>query len=392
MSFSVRRIVPVAAALGAGALLVWALQPTPVSVETAPATRGPMRVTVDEEGQTRAHDRFVVGAPVSGRLARIALREGDPVECDQVVAWIHLLPLDPREQAEVIARVQAAQAALRETDKMVERARASHLQARRERERVERLARDGLVPVQTLEQAKIAEITAAKELEAARFRAQAAASEVQIAEAGLMALPSTRGGSSLIEIRSPVQGRILRVLEKSERVVAAGAPLLELGDPTQLEVVVDVLSTDAVRIPAGAAVLLENWGGPSPLRARVRHVEPSAYTKVSALGVEEQRVNVIADLLDPPGPLGDGYRVEARIVIWEAEDVLKVPSGAVFREGESWSVYVLDQGRARRRPVEAGHRNPSEVEIRAGLTAGEPVILHPPNSLRDGMRVKASES
>jgi HlyD family secretion protein len=192
----------------------------------------------------------------------------------------------------------------------------------------------------------------------------------------------------LIELRSPVDGKVLRVVEESERVVQGGTPILSVGEPGRLEIVTDVLSTDAVNIRPGALVLLEGWGGDHPIRARVRLVEPAGFTKISALGVEEQRVNVISDFVDPPGPLGDGYRVECKIVTWTGQDVLKVPLGAVFRRGQGWGAFVVDAGRAKLRDIKIGHRNESEVEILSGLTEGQKVILHPSNALRDGTRVR----
>jgi HlyD family secretion protein len=192
----------------------------------------------------------------------------------------------------------------------------------------------------------------------------------------------------LIQLRAPVAGRVLRVIEKSERVVPAGAPLLTLGDPKQLEIVADVLSTDAVKIQPGMPVLLEGWGGDHPIRARVRLVEPGGFTKVSALGIEEKRVNVISDFVDPLGPLGDGYRVETRTVIWSAEKVLKVPQSALFRQGQSWSVFVIEDARAKRREVEIDQRNESEAQVLRGLANGEEVILHPSNQVSDGVRIR----
>ncbi len=375
--------------LVAAGLVVIALLPSPEKVEVARAGRGPMRVTVDEEGEARAHDRFIVAAPVAGRLTRVELHDGDRVRLGQVVASINPLPLDPREREEIIARVQAADNLRREADERVSHARADYEQAQRERQRAEKLAKDGLISIQVLEQAQNAEITSASELEAAKFKASAAASDVQVAKAGLLAIDAQRSDASrIVRLRSPVGGRVLRVIEKSERVVTAGTPLIMLGDPAKLEVVVDLLSTDAVNVKAGMPVLLGGWRGEQEIRARVRVVESSAFTKVSALGVEEQRVNIVADFLDPPGPLGDGYRVEARIVIWQGENALKVPSSALFRRGDGWSVFAVEQGVARRRDVEIGHRSQFEVEILGGIEEGAALILHPNNQLEDGARVE----
>ena len=379
-------------ALGAAivTLLVVALLPSPLTVEAVRASRGPLRVTIDEEGETRAHDRFMVAAPVAGRLERVEFEDGDAVTRGQVVAVIHPLPLDVRSKAEAIARVDSAEAGKREAAAQVQHAQADQDQARRERERAEKLVKEGLVSVESFERAKTAETTAAHELEAARFRNEAAAYEVEVARAALIAAGlGAEEPARLVQLRSPVRGSVLKVLEKSERVVPAGTPILSVGDAAKLEIVVDVLSTDAVKLSPGMPVLLENWGGEQPLRACVRLVEPSGFTKISALGIEEQRVNVIADFVDPPGRLGDGYRVEARVVIWEAESVLKIPSGALFRRGQDWNVFALEDGRAQARQVEIGHRNALEAEVLHGIEEGNGVIVHPSNEIASGMRVKA---
>ena len=374
------------AAVAAGVLL---LRPAVLPVETGQVTQGPLRVTVDEEGETRAHDRFVVAAPVAGRLARVDLHDGDPVIAGQVVATIHPLPLDPRERRQLIARVEAAAAGQREAEARFARARADAEQARRERERHEQLATGGIIDRQTLERVRTTEVTTARELEASRYAVRAAAARVAAERAGLVALEPA-GPGRLVQLRSPVQGRVLRVLEKSERTAAAGTPLLEIGNPAGLEVVVDILSADAVKVRPGDAVILENWGGDRPLRARVRTVEPAGFTKVSALGVEEQRVNVVADFVDPPDGLGSGYRVEARIVVWEGANVLQVPTSALFRHGQGWALFTVAGGRARLRQVQVGQQGSAAAEILGGIIEGTTVILHPGNVLRDGDRVEVS--
>jgi HlyD family secretion protein len=392
MSVTRKRIIISVAGLGLILLVGFALRPSSLKVDVAPAERGPLLVTVDEEGETRAHDRFMVSAPVTGRLLRIGLDDGDPIGLGQALAVIDPAPLGPRERAEVTGRVDAAAALRREAEARLEHARADYDLARRDRQRAEQLAKGGIIPVQQVEQAQNAEVSSAHELEAAKFRLQAAAYEVNIAKAGLLAVETAPGDPGdprrLVKLLSPVRGRVLRVTEKSERVVSAGTPLLVLGDPAKLEVVVDLLSTDAVKVSAGAPVLLEGWGGDHPIHAKVRLVEPYGFTKVSALGIEEQRVNVIADFVDSPGPLGDGYRVEARIVIWQSEGVLKVPASALFRHGQGSSIFVVENGRARRRDVEVGQRNPFEAEVRSGIAQGSQVILHPANDIADGVRVQ----
>ncbi len=369
-------------------LAVWTFRPKPIVVETGRVAHGHMQVTIDEDGQTRAHDRFTLAAPVAGRLSRIRLHEGDSVTPQTVIATISPLPIDARELERTRAEIEALEALRKEALQYVERAEADHEQTVRDLQRYTDLQKQDMVSRQTLEQAQTAEKRAAKELAGARFKAQSAEAEVARARAGLISLEATRENSGrIIDLRSPVASRILRILEPNERVVTAGTPVALLSNPNKIEIVIDLLSADAVQVRPGASVILEGWGGPNPLKARVRMVEPYGFTKVSALGIEEQRVNVIADFVDPPGNLGDGYRVEARIVIWESPDVLIVPGSALFREGEHWSAFVVESGRAHRTSVEIGHRNALEAEVLHGLTPGEQVILHPPNDLKDGAPV-----
>jgi len=375
-------------AVTAIALIVLAFRPSPLEVETAHVVRGPLRVTIDQEGETRARDRFTISSPVMGRLLRVELDDGDAVRLNQVVARIDPLPLSQREREEVYARVEASRAALRQATARAARAREDWEQARRDRIRAEHLAKEGVISIQALDLARNTDITSAREFEAAQYSVQVATSELRIARAGLISIETEPGKPRpLIELRSPVSGNVLRVLEKSERVVQAGTPILTLGDPDKIEIVADVLSTDAVKIHPGDPVLLVGWGGDRPIRARVRLVEPYGFTKVSALGVEEQRVNVISDFVDPPGRLGDGYRVECEITIWSGEDVLKAPMSSVFRRGQGWGTFVIENGRASLRDVKIGHRNEADVEILDGLREGEEVILHPSNQVRNGLRV-----
>ena len=375
--------------LGILLVIVYAFLPSPLTVETARVVRGPLRVTIDQEGETRAHDRFVVSSPIIGKLMRVDLDDGDAVRQGDLVARIDPLPLSQREREELYARVEAAEAALRQAKAREVHAREDSDQARRDRDRAEQLAKEGVISAQALEQARNADITAVEEYHAGQYSVQVAASELKVARAGLVSVETDPSKPRpLVELRSPISGRVLRVLEKSERVVPAGTPLLTLGEPEKIEIVADVLSTDAVKIKSGDPVLLVGWGGDHPLRARVRLVEPYGFTKVSALGVEEQRVNVISDFVDPPGTLGDGYRVECRIVIWSGEAVSKSPLGSVFRRGQGWSAYVVESGRARTRDVEVGHRNDTEVEILKGLTEGDTVVVHPSNQVSEGVRIR----
>jgi len=398
MTLMGRRALTVIGLLALVGLAVLAFRPAPVLVETARVERGDVRVTIDEEGETRVRDRFVITAPIAGRVARIDLHAGDRVEQGTVVARMNPLPLDPRSRAEAAARLDAAEAARREAEAQVDRARAASEQARRSADRARRLGAVGTIGKEERELSELNETATQKELEAARFAAQAATFTLEAARAALLA-PGSEGGSAwlracehdsagCLEVRSPVAGVVLRVPQESERVVPLGTPLLELGDPSALEIVVDILSTDAVMVRPGAVVRLDEWGGADALTARVRLVEPSGFTKVSALGVEEQRVNVIADFVTPPGRIADGYRVEAHIVVWEDSDVLKVPTSALFRRQGAWCVFVIDAGRARRRPVEIGQRSGNDAEVRGGLEAGDTVIVHPSDQVDDGVRVR----
>lgn len=384
----VKRTVMIVAAVAVAILIALAFRPKAVQVETSRAVKGPLQVTVDEDGETRAHDRFTLAAPIAGRLSRIELHEGDEVCPDSVIATISPLPLDAREAAEIRARIRASEARKSEAEQQVARWENDHAQAQRDLNRARALVKDRIIARQELEQAESKQVSTAKELEAAKFRVQSAAADVERESAGLISVEGLHNQvSKLVAIRPGACSRILRILEKSERVVPYGTPLVVLSNPNKIEIVVDLLSADAVRVKPGAPVIIENWGGPKPLRARVRTIEPYGFTKVSALGIEEQRANVIADFVDPPNGLGDGYRIDARIVIWESSNVLKIPASALFRVGQEWKVFVIDNGRARLLPVEVGHRNTSEAEIITGLTEGASVILHPTNDLRDDARV-----
>ena len=383
-----RRWLAALLTVAAVALMFFLLRTSPMTVETARVARGSLRVTVDEDGETRAHDRFVVAAPVAGRLLRIELEEGDSVSENAVVAKLEPLPLNQQQREEVLARIETAEATKRQADARLAHVREDYEQSRRDFARAEVLAKQNVLSTQMLEQARNAETTNREELEAAKFSELAAASEVKVARAGLVGMDAGNAPHKIISLQSPVAGRVLRVVEKSERVIPAGAPVLILGDPSRIEVVTDVLTTDAVNVKPGAPVYLEGWGGEHPLRAKVRLIEPAGFTKISALGVEEKRVNVIADFVDSPDGLADGYRVETRIVTWEGQNVLKIPGSATFREGEAWRVFAIDRGRARRKKVQIGHRNQVEVEIAQGLAEGEEVILHPSNQLKDGMRTQ----
>ena len=387
-----QRILLIAIGVAAVAAIVRVLMPAPLEVDGAVVQVGPLQVTVDDQGETRSHDRFVLSAPVAGRLARIELHDGDAVSENQLLAQISPLPLSKRELNEITARVAAARASVREAEQRMQHADEDLKQARRESERVRKLAAEGAVSQQTAEQARNLEVTSASEAAAAQFRARAAAAEVTVAMSALSAARAAdQGEGGLVQIRAPLAGRILRIHDPSERVVVAGTPLLTIGDLANLEIVIELLSSEAVKLAPGMPVLIEGWGGDRPLRAQLRRVEPHAFTKVSALGIEEKRVNVLADFVDPPGALGDGFRVTARIVIWQADKVLKVPASALFRCADAWCVFVVEHDRARLRPIELGHRNLIEAEITRGLSAGERVIRYPSNAVGDGVRVRLTD-
>jgi len=382
-----RRLGWSAAAAVVLALIGLSLRPAPVDVEAAQVGHGPLEVTVDAEGVTRLHDRFQVFAPVTGRVERIMVREGDPVVVGTLLARIAPLPLDPQGAAQARARVAAALAGADEADARAAQAAAALDQTERSTERIRVVAEAGGMSIDAVERAELQLATALREHQAARSRVRLARAEVAAAQTALVAVDPQR--SAVAELRSPGAGRVLRVHERSERVLAAGTPLVDVGDASALEVVVDVLSTDAVRIPAGAAVRLVEWGGEGAVQGRVRLVEPSGFTKVSALGVEEQRVNALIDLMDPPAALGDGYRIEARIVTWDDPQVLKVPNSALFRSGSEWQLFVVANGRAHRRAVRVGHRGAAEAQVLDGLRQGETVVLFPSDRLQDGARVRA---
>jgi HlyD family secretion protein len=388
---ALRRGVLALALLAVTVAVILALRPRPVPVDVAAAVRGPLEVAIEETGVTRVKDRYVVSAPVSGTVARQRLEPGDRVAEGEVVARIAPLAsplLDARTRSEAQARLSAAGAALRQAEAERGRAAAAAALADDERSRARTLAAGGSVAAQALQRAEIEARMRSEELSSAVFAAKVAAEGVRVAGAALEGEGAPRGRH--VDVVAPASGRVLRVLQQSEGVVQAGAPLLEVGNPEALEVVADLLTTDAVRVAPGTPLTIQGWGGDRPLEARVRRVEPSAFTKPSALGVEEQRVNVVAALAAPRADwaaLGDGFRVEARLVLWRGEDVLKVPQGAAFRRGDGWAVFRVDAARVRLTPVQLGHRGDTEVEIAAGVGAGAIVVVHPGDRVADGARV-----
>lgn len=370
------------------ALSIVALLPRPVVIEAGTVRFGPLQVTEEDQAETRSHDRYVVAAPVAGRLLRVLLRDGDSVMTGQAVAALAPVPLSARERDEAAARVDAAAAAERGARAQLQHAIEDLAQARREDGRLRALVAQGLASIQALDQSRNAVVTLGMEVTAARNRATSADAELRGARAALAALSGARpADGTFLTVYSPAAGRVLRVLEPSERVIPAGTPILTIGDLAHLEVVMEMLSSQAVRVSPGMPALLLGWGGDQPLRARVRLVEPYGFTKISALGVEEKRTNVILDFVDPPGSLGDGYRVIARIITWSSPHVLQAPLSAIFRCGSDWCVFALEGGRARTRRVRIGHQSDESVEILSGLKDGDEVVKYPPNELADGARV-----
>jgi HlyD family secretion protein len=375
------------------ALVAWALRPQPISVETAEVTKGVFEQTVSDDGQTRVRDRFVIAGPLAGHVERIQLEVGDPVKQGQIVA--ELTPtapafLDERTQRELRERIGAAEAQLARARAETLKAQAQRDQARADRDRQIKLSEQGFLSQTALEQAELALRTSERALDAARFAGQAAAHDLAQARA---ALTRYQGGGPAVKwpVTSPVAGVVLKVMQKSEGPVTLGAPLVEVADPRSLEAVVDVLSQEAVAIRPGMPARLELGQGVPPLAARVRLVEPAAFTKVSALGVEEQRVNVVLDFaepLDKVQTIGDGFRVEAHIVVYREENAVKAPVGALFREGGGGAAFVVEDERARHRAVKVARRNNLEAMVEDGLKPGERVVVYPSDALRDGSRIE----
>ncbi len=379
------------------AALIYAFEPQPIVVDVEVVTRGPMMVTIDEEGETRLRERFVVSTPVAGRVLRIDLEPGDRVSAGQtrIATFRPVEPgfLDTRSRAEAEARLQAAQAGIGRTRANRERLREALNFAESRLTRDRELFDQGLISRERFDSAQFEARAAREALNAAEFEVGDAEQAVMVAQASLVQITddtAADGSGNPITIRSPIDGVVLRRMRESEAVVPAGEPLVELGDTGRIEIVSDLLSEDAVRVRSGHRVLIEQWGGGITLEGRVRLVEPSGFTKLSALGVEEQRVNVVVDFNDPAQTaeyLGDGYRVEIRVVTWETSDTLKVATGSLFRTGDDWTVFVVNGGLAELRTIEIGRRNALEAEVLTGLAESEIVIVYPGQDVSDGVEV-----
>jgi HlyD family secretion protein len=376
-------------------LLVWGFWPRPVLVETVKAQRAPMTVTIEEEGQTRVIDRFIISAPVDGVACRIQMDVGDAVEQGQTLLSISPLEssvLDPRSRANAEARVAGAKSALQVAREQADAAKASANYFRSEIKRLKPLAEQGVISKGAFDKAQMDVLTADASLRSANHAVEVAKYELAAAETALEYSAGTVTGdpSIRVPVKSPITGKILQMPHECEGPVKTGQELLVVGDPSLLEVVVDLLSADAVKVKPGMKVLFDRWGGEEPLVGRVRTVEPYGFTKISALGVEEQRVNVIADFTSPKEDwqrLGDGYRVEARFVIWQEDDVLQVPASSLFRLDDGWAVFVVQNGRAQQRVVKVGQRNGLIAQILDGVKEGETVVNHPSDEVTDGVRI-----
>ena len=391
-----RRLLPWLGALLLLALVIAGLWPKRLPVEVATVERGDVLVTVNEEGMTRLKNRYVISSPVAGQLQRIdwkpgaAVRAGETVLAALETSGADLL--DVRGQAQAEARVRGAEANRQRAGAQLERARAAEALAAGDLVRFRGLAERGAISAQEFEIASMRETTAVQDVRAAEFAQQVADFELQQARALL--LRGQPGGSeeqAPLVITSPVNGRVLRVFQESSRVVPGGLALVEVGDPTDVELRIEVLSRDGVAIQPGARVIVEQWGGTVALEARVRLVEPSAFTKISALGVEEQRVFVIADFVTPAEQrltLGDNYRIEARVVVWEGTNVLRVPAGALFQRGGVWQTFIVQGGKTQVRTIKPGRTNGLETEILDGLKEGERVVVYPGDKVADGSRVR----
>jgi HlyD family secretion protein len=394
-----RRIVAILIGLGIVGLIAWALWPQPVPVDLAVIKKGPLEVTVEDEGVTRIREVYTVSAPILGKMLRSPREVGDEVVANKTLV-AEIAPtaptfLDVRSQRVNEAAVQAAQAAVDLAQAQIKQAKSQLEFARNDMRRAEELAASKTISARALDKARLDVDSAEAAVASAVATLEVRRRELESARAHLIQPGQVNAGTSsascCVEVRSPINGVVLKIVAESEQVVLPGAPLIEIGDPGDLEIAVDFLSRDAVRIKPGAPARIESWGGDKILDARVKRIEPSGFTKVSALGIEEQRVKVILDFIGPADAwrqLGHGYRIIARVVVWHSDDALQVPLGALFREGDNWAVFVVADGRAHRRLVTIGERNLHAARIIDGLKPGEQVILHPSDRVHDGVRVE----
>ncbi|HYL03605.1 MAG TPA: HlyD family efflux transporter periplasmic adaptor subunit [Steroidobacteraceae bacterium] len=385
--------------LGIAAFLLWLLMPAPVPVEVATVTRGALEETVDEQAKTRIRDHYVLSAPLAGELERISLREGDAIAAGEPVARLRpVIPalLDSRTELELRRRVEAARAAEERAAARVAQSQVGLAQARLEVERSRRLAESKLIPAAKLDADELTFLMAQRELDGANADVHVARHDVDIAVAAVSRARAGNHPEADWVLKAPIAGWVLRVQQKSAGNVAVGAPLIEIGDLANLEVVIEALTNEATRVAPGAPVTFDNWGGAEPLRGRVRRIEPWGFTKVSALGVEEQRVNILVDFVSPRdrwASLGEAYRLDAHIQVYRNDTALRLPTGALFRSGAQWSVYAVgSNGRAQRVPVRIDHRGPLFAEVLGGVSEGTRVVMYPGDNIADGVRVTSAAS
>ena len=374
-------------------LMIYGFKPAPVRVDVATVQHAPLSVTIEEEGKTRVIDRYLISSPVAAYARRIKLNVGDRIKQGQSLLQLEPLPsavLDPRSRAAAKARIEAAKATFKASREQASAAQAEAELAQLEYNRIVNLCKVQCASKDEEDQALTKLRSSQAMQQSAQFAADVANHELEAAETALAYAGATNGEQQLT-IASPINGSVLKILRQSEGVIRAGEPLIEVGNPTQLEVEIDVLSSDAIKISPGSKVLFKRWGGEQNLKGRVRTIEPVGFTKVSALGVEEQRVLVIADLTSPPEQwqrLGDGYRVEASFILWQKDDVLTLPSSSLFRLKEDWAVFTIENNTAKRTKVKIGQRNGLSAQVLSGLNQGQQVVTHPSEAVKDGIEVE----
>ncbi len=392
-----KRILPWAIGAVVVGAVVFGLKPKPVEVETGVVARAPLTVRVSEEGKTRIRNRYTIAAPVAGRLRRVPLKPGDEVKANETILTT-IEPvvsplLEPRERAQAEAVVAGREATRERAAQALQAAQSTLRLAESERDRYRSIRLGGSVSQTERDRVESEASIRAADVRGAEFALRAAEQDLAQARA-VLERPAGSLTGNVVEVKSPVSGRVLKVTQESETIVTPGLAIAEVGDPADLEIEAEILSRDAVGIRPGDEVSIEQWGGPVPLKARVRRVEPAAFTKISALGVEEQRVYVLCDPVDPPAEakaLGDRFRVEVRVTVWHRDDVPVVPSGALFREGNAWKTFVFKDGRAKVVQLDAGRTDGHFTEVVSGLNVGDEVLLHPPDSVNDGTRVVKRE-
>lgn len=396
MKFSIQTIIWTLVIVGILIAAVMAFVPDPVEVETAKVLEGTLRVSVQEDGKTRIREKYVVSSPVAGRLSRIELKPGDEICGDGTMVAL-IMPADPtmldaRSQARAEAHVEQAQASLNRSRANSEQMQVNFELSETKYERAKKLMESKAISQNEYDSARSEFLANSQAVRTTKFDSEIAEFELKMAEAAVLQFSDDEGPNvEPFEVTAPISGKVLRVFQESATVVAVGTPLMEIGDPQNLEIEIDVLSTDAVRIQPFAELTVEHWGGGEPLLGNVRTIEPAAFTKVSSLGVEEQRVNVIADFREPQErllTLGDGYRVEARVTINELKNVRMIPNSALFRHQREWHVFTILDEVAQMQPVEVGEKNETHTQVVSGLSQGDEVIVYPSDQIRAGVKVR----